>query len=108
MGLFDSFLEFREAFHKLREGIGVVFLTFTVVFLSNGRLSVETLFGSSIFLVLTALTGIVGRVRAPMFLAQGAAFLEPHLFGNTVLRGTSILALTLLALPSGFLSAFLL
>ena len=58
MGLFDSFLEFREAFHKLREGIGVVFLTFTVVFLSNGRLSVETLFGSSIFLVLTALTGI--------------------------------------------------
>ena len=83
------------------------FLTFTVVFRSDGRLSVETLFESSIFLVFTALTGIVGRVRAPMFLAQGAAFLEPHLFGNTVLRGTSILALTFLALSGDFLGAFL-
>ena len=106
MGLFDSFLEFREAFHKLREGIGVVFLTFTVVFLSNGRLSVETLFGSSIFLVLTALTGIVGRVRAPMFLAQGAAFLDSHLFGDSDLVGTSTLALAFLALSGGFLGTF--
>ena len=69
LGLFDSFLEFREAFHDLREGIGLVFLTFTIVFCSNGRLSVETLFESSIFLVLMALTGFVGRVRAPMLLA---------------------------------------
>ncbi len=88
LGLFDSFLEFREEFHDLREGIGVVFLTFTVVFRSNGRLSTETLFKSSIFLIFTALTGIVGRVRAPMFLAQGATFLEPHLFGDTVVLGT--------------------
>ena len=49
--------------------IGIFFLAIAVAFLSNGRLSVETLFGSSILFVLTALTGIVGRVRAPMFLA---------------------------------------
>ena len=89
MGLFDSFLEFREAFHKLHEGIVLVFLTFTVVFFFNGCLSVETLFGSFIFLVLMALTGIVGRVRAPMFLAQCATFLRPHLFRDTIVFGTS-------------------
>ena len=107
LGLFDSFLEFREAFHNLREGIGMVFLTFTIVFCSNGRLSVETLFKSSIFLVFTALTGIVGRVHAPMFLAQRAAFLKPHLFRDMVVRGTSTFALTFLALSSGFLGTFL-
>ena len=86
----------------------MVFLVFTVVFRSNGRLSVETLFKSSIFLVFTALTGIVGRVRAPMFLAQGTTFLRPHLFWDTIVLGTSTLALTFLALSGGFLGTFLL
>ena len=54
-----------------------------------------------------ALTGIVGRVRTPMFLAQRAAFLGPHLFRDTVVRGTTTLALTFFALSGGFLSAFL-
>ncbi len=85
----------------------MVFLTFTVVFCSNGRLSVETLFKSSIFLVFTALTGIVGRMLAPMFLAQCAAFLEPHLFGDMIVCGTSTFALTFLVLSGGFLGAFL-
>ena len=85
----------------------MVFLTFTVVFHSNGRLSIETLFKSSIFLVFTALTGIVGRVCAPMFLAKCATFLRPHLFRDTIVFGTSTLALTFLALSGGFLSAFL-
>jgi hypothetical protein len=103
LGLFD-----REAFHDLGEGIGVVFLTFTIVFRSNGRLSVETIFKSSIFLVFTALTGIVGRVRAPMFLAQCTTFLGPHLFRDTIVFGTSTLALTFLALSGGLLGTFLL
>ncbi len=107
LGLFDSFLEFREAFHKLSERIGMVFLTIAVAFCSNGCLSVETLFKSPIFLVLMALTGIEGRVRAPMFLAQRAAFLGSHLFRDTVVRGTTTLALTFLALSSGFLGTFL-
>ncbi len=108
LGLFDSFLEFREAFHNLREGIGVVFLTFTVVFRANGHLFVETLFKSSIFLVFTALTGIVGRVRAPMFLAQCATLLRPHLLRDTIVFGTSTLALTFLAFSGGFLGTFFL
>jgi hypothetical protein len=54
----------------------------------------------------TALTGIVGRVRTPMFLAQGATFLDSHLFGNSVVVGTTTFALTFFALSGGFLSAF--
>ncbi len=49
----------------------------------------------------------MGRVRAPMFLAQRTAFVEPHLFRDTIVRGTSTLALTFLALSGGFLGAFL-
>ena len=85
----------------------MVFLTIAMVLLSNGYFLAETILKSSIFLVLMALTGIVGRVYAPMFLAQHAAFLEPHLFRDMVVRGTSTLALTFLALSGGFLSAFL-
>ena len=69
LGLFYSFIKFREAFHELHEGISMVFLTIAMVLWSNGCLSVETLFKSPIFLILMALTGIVGHVRAPMFLA---------------------------------------
>ena len=90
-------------FHELLEGIGMVFLTVAVALWSNGCLSIETLFKNSIFLIFTALTGIVGRVRAPMFLAQGATFLRPHLFRDTIVFGTSTLALTFLALSGGFL-----
>ncbi len=81
----------------------MVFLTVAIVFRSNGCLSVETHFKSSIFLVLMALTCIVGCVHAPMFLAQRAAFLEPHLFRDMVVRGTTTLVLTFLALSGGFL-----
>ncbi len=85
----------------------MVFLTIAMALRSNGCLSVDTLFGSSIFLVFSALTGIMGRVRVPMFLAKRAAFLGPHLLRDTVVRGTSTLALSFLALSGGFLGAFL-
>jgi hypothetical protein len=107
LGLFDSFLKFREEFHEFRKGISMVFLSIAMALLSNGCLSAETLFKSLIFLILTALTGIVGRVRAPMFLAQCASFLDSHLFRDTVVRGTTTFALTFLALSGGFLSTFL-
>ncbi len=52
------------------------------------------------------LISIVGRVHAPMFLAQCAAFLDSHLFRDTVVSGTTTLGLTFLALSGGFLSVF--
>ncbi len=58
LGLFDSFLEFREVFHEMRKGISMVFLTITMAFLSNGCFLAETVLKSSILLVLTALTGM--------------------------------------------------
>ena len=77
-----------------------------MAFLSYGCLSAETLLKSSIFLVLMALTGIVGRVRAPILLAQRAAFLDSHLFGDSNLVGTSTLVLTrVVALSGGFLGS---
>ena len=106
LGLFHSLLEFRETVHDLREGIVTFFPAIAVAFLSYGCLSAETLFESSIFLVLTSLTGNVGRVRTPMLLAQCAAFLDSHLFGDSDLMGTSTLALTFVALSSGFLGTF--
>ena len=45
-------------------------------------------------------------MRAPMLLAQRAAFLNSHLFGDLDLVGTSTLALTFVALPGGFLGTF--
>jgi type IV secretory pathway TrbL component len=107
LGLSNSFLEFRETVHDLRERVGIFFLTAAVALLSNGCFSAETLLKSSIFLVFTALTGIVGCVRAPMLLAQRAAFLNSRLFGNLVIVGITTLALTFVALSGGFLSAFL-
>ncbi len=104
LGLFDSFLEFRVAFHELCKGNGIFFLAIAIALRSNGCLSAETLFKSSIFIVLTALTSIVSCVRAPIFLAQRAAFLDFHLFRDTVVCGTTTLVLTFLALFSGFLS----
>ena len=105
LGLFDGFLD-QEAFHESHKGIGMVFLTIAVALWSNGCLSAETLFKSSILLILMALTDIVGRVHAPMFLAHRAAFLDSHLFRDMVVRGTTTFALTFLALSGGFISAF--
>ncbi len=48
----------------------------------------------------------MGRVRTPMLLAQRAAFLDTHLFGDSDLVGTSTLALTFVVLPGGFLGTF--
>jgi hypothetical protein len=53
-----------------------------------------------------ALTGIVGRVHASLFLAQHTAFLDSHLFRDTVIVGTTTLVLTFLVLFSGFHRAF--
>ncbi len=53
--------------------IGIFFLIIAIVFLSNGCLSTENLLKSPIFLVLMALSSIVGCVSTPMFLAQHAA-----------------------------------
>jgi hypothetical protein len=53
-----------------------------------------------------ALTGIVGRVRAPMLLAQHATFLDSHLVGDSDLVGSSALALTFVELSGGFLGTF--
>ena len=75
-----------------------------MAFLSNGCLLAETLFKSSIFLVLMALTSIVGGVCTPMFLAQCAAFLNLRLFGNSNFVGICTLMLTF---SGGFLSVFL-
>ncbi len=55
---------------------------------------------------LMAVTGIVGRVRAPMFLAQCTAFLDSHLFRDTVVLGTTTLVLPFLVLSGGFLTVF--
>jgi hypothetical protein len=41
--LFDRFLEFREAFHHLREGIARFILTAVVTFPSNGCFRTKTL-----------------------------------------------------------------
>ena len=49
----------------------------------------------------------MGRMHAPMFLAQRTAFLDSNLFRDTVVVGTITLVLTFLALSGGFLSAFL-
>jgi hypothetical protein len=43
VALFDRFLEFREAFHHLREGIVRFFFTAAVAFLSNGCFRTKTL-----------------------------------------------------------------
>jgi hypothetical protein len=53
-----------------------------------------------------ALASIVGRVHAPIFLGQCAAFLNSHLFWDTVVLGTTTLALPSLALSRGFLTVF--
>ncbi len=104
LGLFDSFLEFRDSFHELHEGIRMVFLTIAVVLLSNGYILAETILKGSIFLILPALTGIMGPVHTPIFLAQGAAFLNFCLFGNAKFVGICTL---MLAFSGGFLSTFL-
>jgi hypothetical protein len=64
----------------------------------------ETILKGSVFLVLTALTGIMGRVRAPMFLAQCAAFLNFCLFWNAKFVGINTLSFSF---SSDFLSTFL-
>ena len=81
----------------------MVFLTITMAFLSNRCFLAETLFRSSILLVLVPLTGIMGRMHAPMFLAQRSAFLNSYLFRDSEFVGISTLALTF---PGGFLSTF--
>ncbi len=102
-----AFSSFEKRSMNCAKKLAWCFLPLPLHFAPNGCLSIETLFKSSIFLVLTALTGIVGPVHAPMFLAQCTAFLEPHLFRDTVVRGTTTLALTFLALSGGFLGTFL-
>jgi hypothetical protein len=82
----------------------MVFLTIAVVLLSNGCFLAETILKGSILLVLMALTGIMDRMRTPMFLAQCAAFLDFCFLGNSKLVGISTLMLTFLG---GFLSTFL-
>jgi hypothetical protein len=82
----------------------MVFLTIAMAFLSNGYFLAETILKGSIFLVLMALTGIMGCVHAPMFLAQRAAFLNFCLFGNVKFVGISTLSFTF---SSDFLSTFL-
>ena len=104
MGLFDSFLELQEAFHELHKGIRMVFLAIAVAFLSNGCFLAETLLKSSILLVLMALTGIVGLVRAPMFLAQRTAFLDFCLLGDSKFIEISTL---MLIFSGGFFSTLL-
>jgi hypothetical protein len=82
LGLFDSFLEFRESFHELCKGIRMVFLTIAMAFLPNGCFLAETILNGSIIFVLMAFTSIMGCMHAPMFLAQHTAFLELHLLGD--------------------------
>ncbi len=48
----------------------------------------------------------MGRVRAPMFLEERAAFLVSHLFGDSNVVGTSTLTFTPAALSGGILGAF--
>ncbi len=107
LGILDSFLEFQEMVHNLCKGIGIFFCTAAVAFLSNGCFPTETLLESSIFHLFAALTGIVGHMRAPRFLAQHAAFLDSCLFRDLVLIGITTLMLTFVALSSDFLSIFL-
>ena len=64
----------------------MVFLTIAVAFLTNGYFLVETILKGSVFLILMALTGIMGRVHDPIFLAQSAAFLNFSLFGECKIR----------------------
>jgi hypothetical protein len=106
LGLFDSVLKFQEAFHELREGVSMIFLTITMAFLPNGCFLAETILKGFILFVLTAFTGIMGCMCAPMFLAQRTAFLKSHLLGDLVVAGIITLALTFLELSSGFLRAF--
>ncbi len=84
----------------------MVFLTITVAFLPNGCFLVETILKGSIIFVLTAFTGIMGCMHAPMFLAECTAFLEPHLLEDLVVAGIITIALTFVALYGGFLGAF--
>ena len=85
----------------------MVFLTFAVVLQSNGCLSVELFLRVPSFSYLrhSPVLWAMCAPCAPMFLAQRAAFLEPHLFRDTVVCGTTTLALTFLALsavPNGY------
>jgi hypothetical protein len=80
------------------------FLTIAMAFLSNSYFLAETILKGSVFLVLMALTGIMGRVCAPMFLAQCAAFLNFRLFRNAKFVGISTLSFTF---SDDFLSTFL-
>jgi hypothetical protein len=66
----------------------------------------ETILKVSILFILTAFTGIMYHMGTPMFLAQRTVFLKSHLLGDSVVAGISTLALTFLALYSGFLRAF--
>ncbi len=89
LGLFHILLKFWETVHELCKGISIFFPIIAVTFLSNGCFSAETILQSPIFLVLTALTSIVGHMRTPMFLAQHAAFLDSHFFRDMVVIGTT-------------------
>ncbi len=80
----------------------MVFLTIAMAFLSNGCFLAETFLKGLVLFVLTALTSIMGCLRAPMFLAKRTTFLKFHLLGDLV----STLVLAFLALSSGFLQAF--
>jgi hypothetical protein len=82
----------------------MVFLTIAIAFLSKGYFLAETFLKSPIFLVLMALTGIMGRVHAPIFLAQRAVSLNFCLFGNAKFVGISTLSFTF---SGAFLSTFL-
>jgi hypothetical protein len=81
----------------------MVFLSITMVLLSNGCFLAETVLKGSILLILMALTSIMGHMCAPMFLAQPAAFLDFVLW-NLKLVGIINLMLTF---SGGFLSSFL-
>ena len=90
LGLFDSFLEFREVFHDLHKGISMVFLTITMAFLSNGCFLAETLFKRSFSYFWHS--------------AQCIAFLNFRLLGDSKFVGISTLMLTF---SDGFLSTLL-
>ncbi len=81
----------------------MVFLTIAVALLSNGYFLAETILKGSIFLVLMAITGIVGHVHAPIILAQRAAFVNFRLFGNAKFIEISTLSFTF---SGDFLSIF--
>jgi hypothetical protein len=80
------------------------FLTIALVFLSDGYFLAETILKGSIFLILMTLTGIIGRVCAPMFLTQNTAFLNLHFLGNPKFVG---ICTPMLAFSGGLFSTFL-